>query len=200
MPQATTLRRCQSTQRASSRHVRSVDEEVWGATEGPGEVLWQDALTRAQDLTQVMIENGAGSSLAQRLDLSRVPLYVNYLAPIPVRSHQYAQFRSRMSSWLAERYHIEALSIVQGSGVDLSDRHPEKHGDRYAQVCLLYGVPDSEVNRLLPEKAATQDADHYERSHVDGAMAYPSIERGDDETAAHDHISGPDHATIGRSV
>ena len=147
-------------------------------------MLWQDALTRAQDLTQAMIETGIGSSMARRLDLSRVPVYVNYLAPIPVRSHQYTQFRSRMSSWLAERYHIEGLSVVQGSGVDLSDRHPEKQGDRYAQVCLLYGVPDSEVNRLLPEKAATQDADHYERSHADGAMAYPSIEQEENRKGA----------------
>ena len=141
---------------------------------GPGDVLWQEALTRTQDLTRALIETAVGSSMARRLDLSRVPIYVNYLAPIPVRSYQYTQFRSRMSSWLAERYHIEGLSVVQGSGVDLSDRHPEKQGDRYAQVCLLYGVPDSEVDRLLPEKAATRDAEHYERSHADGAMAYPS--------------------------
>ncbi len=170
-----------------------------GMREGPGDVLWQDALTRAQDLTQAVIETGTGASMARRLDLSRVPVYVNYLAPIPVRSHQYRQFRSRMSSWLAERYHIEGLSIVQGSGVDLSDRHPEKQGDRHAQVCLLYGVPDSEVNRLLPEKAATRDADHYERSDAGGAMAYPSIEQEENRTGARDQISAPDQATIGSS-
>jgi hypothetical protein len=171
----------------------------WGTTEGPGDVLWQDALTRTQDLTQAMIEDGVGSSLARQLDLSRAPLYVNYLAPIPVRSHDHTQFRSRISSWLAERYHIEALSVVQGSGVDLSDRHPEKQGDRYAQVCLLYGVPDSEVNRLLPEKAATRDAKHYEHSHADGAMPYPSEGLEDDRTTARDQISDPDQATIGSS-
>jgi hypothetical protein len=168
----------------------------WSATKGPGDVLWQDALTRAQDLTQAMIENGVGSSLARRLDLSRVPLSVNYLAPIPVRSHDYSQFRSRISSWLAERYHIEALSVVQGSGVDLSDRQPEKRGDRYAQVCLLYGVPDSEVNRLLPEKAATRDAQRYERSLADGRMEYPSAELGDDTTAVRDQVSDPGPATM----
>jgi hypothetical protein len=167
----------------------------WGMSEGLGDVLWQDALTRTQDLTQAMIENGVGSSLAQRLDLSRVPVYVNYLAPVPVRSHQYTQFRSGISSWLAERYRIEGLSIVQGSGVDLSDRHPEKHGDRHAQVCLLYGVPDSEVNRLLPEKAATQDADYYERSHAEGAMAYPSIEQEENRIGARDQNPTPDQAT-----
>jgi hypothetical protein len=168
----------------------------WRTNTGSGTVLWQDALTRAQDLTKVMIEDGAGSSLAQRLDLSRVPLYANYLLPIPVHSSHYTQFRSRMSSWLAERYHIEALSVVQGGGVDLSDRHPEKQGDRYAQVCLLYGVPDSEVNRLLPEKAATRDAQHYERSPADGGMAYPSAERDGDTTAVRGQVSDPGPATM----
>ena len=172
----------------------------WGSTGRPGDVLWQDALTRAQDLTQAMIEDGAGSSLSQRIDLSRVPLYLTYLAPLPVRSSPYTQFRSRMSSWLAEDYHIEAVSVVQGNGVDLSDRHPEKQGDRYAQVCLLHGVPDSEVNRLLPEKAATGDADHYERGHADDALAFPSGRSDDDRIAAREQISAPDQATAASGV
>jgi hypothetical protein len=88
------------------------------------------------------------------------------------------------------------LSVVQGSGVDLSDRHPEKQGDRYAQVCLLYGIPNGEVNRLLPEKAATRDAQHYERSLADGRMEYPSAELGDDTTAVHDQVSDPGPATM----
>ena len=105
-----------------------------------------------------------------------------------------------MSSWLAEDYHIEAVSVVQGNGVDLSDRHPEKQGDRYAQVCLLHGVPDSEVNRLLPEKAATGDADHYERGHADDALAFPSGRSDDDRIAAREQISAPDQATAASGV
>jgi hypothetical protein len=163
----------------------------WGTTEGSGDVLWQDALTRAQDLTRAMIEDGASSSLAHQLDLSHVPVYVNYLAPMPIRSHLYTQFRSRMSSWLAERYHIEALSVVQGNGVDLSDRHPEKHGDRYAQVCLLHGVPDSMVDRLLPEKAAARDAEHYAHPHTEGDQAFQPVEQDRFAVADREQIYGP---------
>ena len=124
----------------------------WWRPEEPGDVLWQDALKRAEDLTQSMIEGGLGSSTAYRPELSRLPVYVSYIVPMPARSHDYTRFKSRMSSWLAQNYNIEALSVVQGGGIDISDRQPEKRGDRYGQACLLYGIPDSEIDRLLLEK------------------------------------------------
>jgi hypothetical protein len=154
----------------------------WWRPEEQGEVIWQDALTKMEDKTQEMVEKGVGSSMAQRLDLSRAPIFVSYLVPLAARSHDYMQFKSRISSWLAERYHIESLSVVQGSGVDLSTMKPEKRGDRYAQVSLLYGIPDSEIARLLPEKEPRQDArdmqdaqhDEHTRADVDQRHAYIS--------------------------
>jgi len=139
----------------------------WWRPEEQGEVSWKDALTKMEDVTQEMVENGVGSSIMSRPDPRRVPVYVSYMAPLPVRSHDYTQFKSAMSAWLAQNYNIEALSVVQGGGVDLSASKPEKRGDRYAQVSLLYGIPDSEIARLLPEKAPTQDAQHDEHARAD---------------------------------
>ena len=119
-------------------------------------MLWQDALHRLADLTQGMIEDGAGSTIMGGRILSRVPVYVRYLAPLPGASHDYTQFRSRMSAWLAENYNIEALSVVQGSGVDLSASNPEKRGDRHGQVSILYGIPDADIGRLFSDQENTQ--------------------------------------------
>jgi hypothetical protein len=105
-----------------------------------------------------------------RPDPNHVPVYVSYMAPLPAHSHDYAQFKSGMSSWLAQRHNIEALSVVQGSGADLSASRPEKRGDRHGQVSILYGIPDGEIDRLLLEKEparAMQDTQHDERAQAD---------------------------------
>jgi hypothetical protein len=79
------------------------------------------------------------------------------MAPLPAHSHDYAQFKSGMSAWLAQNYNIEALSVVQGAGADLSASKPEKRGDQHGQVSILYGVPDNEIGRLFPEQDGAYD-------------------------------------------
>jgi len=130
----------------------------WWRPEEPGEVVWSDALHRATDLTRGMIEEGKGSSVMKQPEPGRVPVYVSYIVPLPARSHDYAQFKSAMSSWLAERYNIESLSVVQGSGVDLSASKPAKRGDRHGQASLLYGIHDSDLGKLFADKAPTREA------------------------------------------
>jgi hypothetical protein len=151
----------------------------WWRPEEAGEVSWKDALTKLEDKTQEMVEEGVGSSIMSRPDPHRVPVYVSYIAPLAARSHDYTQFKSGMSAWLAQSYNIEALSVVQGSGVDLSTMKPEKRGDRHGQVSLLYGIPDSEIGRLLLEKGAVQDMqdaqhDEHARADVDQGHAHVS--------------------------
>jgi len=128
----------------------------WWRPEEQGEVVWQDALNRLEDLTQGMISDGVGSSIMSRPDPNRVPVYVSYMAPLPAHSHDYAQFKSGMSSWLAQQHNIEALSVVQGSGADLSASKPEKRGDRHGQVSILYGIPDADIGRLFSDQENTQ--------------------------------------------
>jgi hypothetical protein len=129
----------------------------WVRPEEQGEVVWQDALHRLADLTEGMIADGVGSTIMGRPDPGRVPVYVSYMAPLPAHSHDYAQFKSGMSAWLAQHYNIEALSVVQGVGADLSASKPEKRGDQHGQVSILYGVPDNEIGRLFPEQDGAYD-------------------------------------------
>jgi hypothetical protein len=129
----------------------------WWRPEEQGEVVWQDALNRLEDVTQDIIENGVGSSIVVPPDPRRVPVYVSYMAPLPARSHDYSQFKSGMSAWLAQNYNIEALSVVQGGGADLSASKPEKRGDRHGQTTILYGIPDGEIGRLFPDQSAPHD-------------------------------------------
>jgi hypothetical protein len=129
----------------------------WWRPEEPGEVVWQDALHRLEDVTQSIIENGVGSSVPVPPDPRSVPVYVSYMAPLAARSHDYSQFKSGMSAWLAKNYNIEALSVVQGGGVDLSASKPEKRGDRHGQTTILYGIPDSEIGRLFPQPDSPHD-------------------------------------------
>jgi hypothetical protein len=84
-------------------------------------------------------------------------MYVSCMLPLPVRSHDYTRFKSSMSSWLAYQYNIEALSVVQGGGVDLSATKPTERGDRHGQVSVLYGISDREVGRLFPEQETAHD-------------------------------------------
>jgi hypothetical protein len=123
----------------------------------PEEVSWKDTLTKMQDTTQQIVEEGVGSSIKNRPDPSSVPVYVSYMAPLPVRSHDYAQFKSGMSRWLANKYKIEALSVVQGSGTDLSATKPKARGDRHGQATILYGIPDTEIGHIFADQDATHD-------------------------------------------
>jgi hypothetical protein len=129
----------------------------WWRPEEQGEVIWQDALTKMEDKTQEMVEEGVGSSIMSKPDPRRVPVYVSYLAPLPARSHDYAQFKSAMSKWLANTYNIEALSVVQGSGADLSASKPKERGDRHGQTTILYGIPDTELGPLFSDQEITRD-------------------------------------------
>jgi hypothetical protein len=129
----------------------------WWRPEEQGEVIWQDALTKMEDKTQEMVEEGVGSSIMSKPDPRRVPVYVSYLAPLPARSHDYAQFKSGMSKWLANTYNIEALSVVQGSGADLSASKPKERGDRHGQTTILYGIPDTELGPLFSDQEITRD-------------------------------------------
>ncbi len=110
-----------------------------------------------EDVTQDIIENGVGSSVVVQPDPRRVPVYVSYMAPLPVHSHDYSQFKSGMSAWLAQNYNIEALSVVQGGGADLSATKPEKRGDRHGQTTILYGIPDTEIGRLFSDQETAHD-------------------------------------------
>ena len=141
-----------------------------------------------------MIEGGLGSSTAYRLELSRLPVYVSYLVPMPVRSHDYTRFRSRISFWLAQNYNIEALSVVQGGGIDISDRRPEKRGDRYGQASLLYGIPDSETGRLLLEKEPARvlpDMQHDERAQAEVGQSDMSTSHDATRSAPSERSSHP---------
>jgi hypothetical protein len=62
-----------------------------------------------------------------------------------------------MSAWLAQNYNIEAVSVVQGGGADLSASKPEKRGDRHGQTTILYGIPDTEIGQLFPEQESIPD-------------------------------------------
>jgi hypothetical protein len=108
-----------------------------------------------------MIEKGVGRSVIVPPPDPRLapvtPVYVSYMAPLPARSHDYTRFKSGMSSWLADKYDIQALSVVQGSGVDLSATKPNERGDRHGQVSILYGIPDTEIGQLFPDQDATHN-------------------------------------------
>jgi hypothetical protein len=133
----------------------------WWKPEEQGEVVWQDALAKMEDVTKDMIEKGVGRSVIVPPPDPRLapvtPVYVSYMAPLPARSHDYTRFKSGMSSWLADKYDIQALSVVQGSGVDLSATKPNERGDRHGQVSILYGIPDTEIGQLFPDQDATHN-------------------------------------------
>jgi hypothetical protein len=129
----------------------------WWLPAEQGEVRWKDALTKMEDVTQDMFERSVDSSVMLRADPQRVPVYVSYMAPLPVHSHDYTQFKTGTSAWLAQNYNIEALSVVQDSGSDLSASKPEKRGDRHGQATILYGFPDSEIAQFFPEQEASRD-------------------------------------------
>jgi len=126
----------------------------WWRPEEQGEVVWQDALTKLEKATDQIFNQNVGSSVKLPPDPSRVPVYVSYMAPLPAHSHDYSRFKSGMSSWLANQHNIESLSVVQGSGTDLSASKPQERGDRHGQVSVLYGIPDGAIlgpSRLFPE-------------------------------------------------
>ena len=166
----------------------------WWRPEEQGEVIWQDALTKMEDKTQEMVEEGVGSSIMSRPDPRRVPVYVSYLAPLAARSHDYAQFKSGMSKWLANTYNIEALSVVQGSGADLSASKPKERGDRHGQTTILYGIPDSEIDRLLLEKEPArdmQDAQYDEQAWADVGQNDMSMSHDATRSAPSERSSHP---------
>ena len=120
-------------------------------------VVWQDALAKMEDVTQDILDHGVGASVTLPPVPGRDPVYVSYMAPLPAQSHDYTRFKSGMSAWLAQNYNIEALSVVQGGGADLSATKPSERGDRHGQVSLLYGIPDVEIGRLFPDQEAAHD-------------------------------------------
>jgi hypothetical protein len=132
----------------------------WWRPEEQGEVVWQDALAKMEDVTRDIIERGVGASVIVPPDPRRAPVYVSYMAPLPAGSHDYTRFKSGMSAWLAQNYNIEALSVVQGGGADLSATKPTERGDRHGQVSILYGIPDVEIfeiGRLFPDQETAHD-------------------------------------------
>ena len=67
-------------------------------------------------------------------------------------------------------YNIEALSVVQGSGADLSASKPQERGDRHGQVSVLYGIPDRDISQLFPEETS-RDSRGMDRSGTSTASS-----------------------------
>jgi hypothetical protein len=106
---------------------------------GSGSVAPEQALARAQVITEELLKNPSTVTYDARPTADEPSLYLNFVVPISASSPEFVTFRGQISHFLAE-HSIYLYSVTDGDGIDLSEREPSAKGDRYTQVGLLYGV------------------------------------------------------------
>lgn len=106
---------------------------------GSGSVAPDQALARAQVITEELLKNPSTVTYDARPTADEPSLYLNFVVPISASSPEFVTFRGQISHFLAE-HSIYLYSVTDGDGIDLSEREPSARGDRYTQVGLLYGV------------------------------------------------------------
>ncbi len=68
-------------------------------------------------------------------------MYVSAFLPLPENDSRFSEFKKSVGTWLQGRG-IIALSVLPGDGIDLSSQRPYMAGDRYLQVCVVYGLSE----------------------------------------------------------
>lgn len=106
---------------------------------GTGSVAPEQALARAQVITEELLKNPSTVTYAVRPSADEPSLYVNYVVPISASGPEFATFRGQISHFLA-KHSIYLYGVTDGDGIDLSEHEPSTKGDRYLQVGILYGV------------------------------------------------------------
>jgi hypothetical protein len=106
---------------------------------GSGSVAPEQALARAQMITEELLRNPSTVTFDVRPAADEPSLYLNFVVPISANGPEFVTFRGQISHFLAE-HSIYLYSVTDGDGIDLSEHEPSAKGDRYTQVGILYGV------------------------------------------------------------
>jgi hypothetical protein len=104
-------------------------------------VPYQRVRWRLVEMMDALLTGQAASTLHAALERDQKPLYVTYLIPYDRRDKRFEDLAADISRWLSHVYGVASPSVTQGPGVDLSGVRPERRGDLYCQVAVLYGVP-----------------------------------------------------------
>jgi hypothetical protein len=128
-------------------------------TSGSGSVSTELAQARTEEVAKRLLTGSSSTTMQQGPTSTQPALYLNFIVPISAKSAEALEYRGLISNWLADEYAIYLYGVVDGEGVDLSEKNPASQGDRYSQVGVLYGIGDAAPQpQLATAQARVVDA------------------------------------------
>jgi hypothetical protein len=123
-----------------AKWTRRVTAQLTGAPP-PVNVEYAHARWRLVEVIDALFTGQAAGTLHTPLERAQRPVHVVALVPYDRRDKRFEDLAADLSRWLSHTYGVASPTIAQGPGVDLSGVRPDRRGDLYFQVGVLYGVP-----------------------------------------------------------
>jgi hypothetical protein len=123
-----------------AKWTRRVTAQLTGAP-APVNVDYAHARWRLIEVIDALFTGQAAGTLHTPLERAQHPVHVAALVPYDRRDKRFEDLAADLSRWLSQVYRVASPTIAQGPGVDLSGVRPDRRGDLYCQVGVLYGVP-----------------------------------------------------------
>ncbi len=123
-----------------AKWTRRVTAQLTGAP-APVNVDYAHARWRLIEVIDALFTGQAAGTLHTPLERAQHPVHVAALVPYDRRDKRFEDLAADLSRWLSHVYGVASPTIAQGPGVDLSGVRPDRRGDLYCQVSVLYGVP-----------------------------------------------------------
>jgi hypothetical protein len=123
-----------------AKWTRRVTAQLTGAP-APVNVDYAHARWRLIEVIDALFTGQAAGTLHTPLERALHPVHVAALVPYDRRDKRFEDLAADLSRWLSHVYGVASPTIAQGPGVDLSGVRPDRRGDLYCQVGVLYGVP-----------------------------------------------------------